>query len=161
VALLRIVVRPVELGDLKSVADLMVEMDEFYDEPDRESVEIKIANMREFLFGTPPSAYLLVARDENDPATLGLAAYSYLWPAIGSTRSLYLKELYVRQARRRTDIGRLLMESLLRLAYEYGCSRIEWTTDRTNQAARSFYLVLGASVQDDKLMYRWTVPPSL
>jgi GNAT superfamily N-acetyltransferase len=149
-----IVVSPVEIDDLESAADLMVEMDEFYDEPHRESTDTKVANMREFLFGTQPSAFLLVARDEEDPTVLGLAAYSYLWPAVGTTRSLYLKELYVRRARRRDGVGRLLMDSLLRIAEQSGCSRVEWITDRGNGGAQQFYAAVHASMADGKLFYR-------
>lgn len=149
-----IVVRPVEIDDLESVAELMIEMDEFYDEPDRESTETKIANMREFLFGAPPSAYLLIAHDEGDSAIVGMAAYSYLWPAVGTTRSLYLKELYVLKARRRDGVGRLLMDGLLRLADKSGSSRVEWTTDRGNHGALQFYAAVRASVADGKLFYR-------
>lgn len=150
-----IVVRPVEIDDLPAVAELMVEMDDFYDEPDRESAESKVESMRKFLFGTQPSAYLLVAHDEDDPAALGMAAYSYLWPAVGSSRSLYLKELYVRQARRRGGIGGLLMKSLFSLATEHNCSRVELTTDRTNVQAQNFYVSLGAMAADDKVFYRF------
>ena len=150
-----IVVRPVEIDDLGSVAELMIEMDEFYDEPDRESAETKIVNMREVLFGIPPSAYTLVAYDEDDPTALGIAAYSYLWPAVGTTRSLYLKELYVRRAQRRDGIGRLLMEALVSIARKSECSRVEWTTDRDNFDARAFYVAFVEESVKSKLFYRF------
>jgi GNAT superfamily N-acetyltransferase len=41
-----------------------------------------------------------------------MASYSFLWPAAGVTRSLYLKELYVAQDWQRQGIGKLLMDSL-------------------------------------------------
>jgi GNAT superfamily N-acetyltransferase len=148
------VVRPVEISDLQSVAELLVEMDKFYDEPEPESVETKITNMREYVFGAPPSAYLLVAHEENDPTVLGIAAYSFLWPAVGTTRSLYLKELYVRQARRRGGIGRLLMDRLFALAQDSGCSRVEWTTDYNNSDAQGFYSSIGTEPDDGKLFFR-------
>lgn len=149
-----IVVRPVEIDDLKSVAELMVEMDEFYDEPHRESTETKAENMRKFLFGTPPSAYLVVAHDEDDPSALGIAAYSYLWPAVGTSRSLYLKEMYVRHGHRRDGIGVLLMRRLFVVAIESSCSRVEWTTDRSNVEAQRFYSSLGFDAADSKIFFR-------
>ncbi len=148
------VVRPAESTDLESVADILAEMDEFYGEEDRESIEVKIAHMRAFLFGSPPSAYLLVAVEESIAAAVGVATYSFLWPAVGTTRSLYLKELYVRQSRRRDGIGRLLMDNLAATATLFGCSRIEWTTDRSNAGAQDFYLSVGAERSDGKLFYR-------
>lgn len=149
-----IVVRPVELRDLEPVADLLIEMDKFYDEPERESAETKVANMKKFLFGEPPSAYLLVAHEEGDAAMFGIAAYSFLWPAIGTSRSLHLKELYVRQAHRRDGIGRLLMDSISEAARSSRCSRVEWTTDRGNTNAQEFYSSFGVDADDRKLFYR-------
>jgi hypothetical protein len=43
----------------------------------------------------------MLAWDGDDLA--GFAAYSFLWPAVGLTRSLFLKELYVAEAARRTQ----------------------------------------------------------
>jgi GNAT superfamily N-acetyltransferase len=56
-----------------------------------------------------------------------MAAYSFLWPAAGVTRSLYLKELYVAEAFRRQSIGALLMQRLCQIALEHERSRVEWT----------------------------------
>ena len=42
----------------------------------------------------------------NDARLVGIAAYSLLWPAIGLTRSLYLKELYVPEGVLRTGIDK-------------------------------------------------------
>src|SRR6266581_9292618 len=45
----------------------------------------------------------------------GFAAYSFLWPAIGLTRSLYLKELYVDvhgDGRDRSAAGRALVDAI-------------------------------------------------
>ncbi len=83
-----------------------------------------------------------------------MAAYSFLWPTVGLTRSLYLKELYVAQACRGRGIGRLLMQALFGLAAKHGCSRVEWTTDRGNTSAQAFYHRLGLPVHASKLFYR-------
>lgn len=151
---MEIVVRPVEIGDLESVAELLVEMDNFYDELERESVETKMANMQEFLFGPLPSAYLLVAHDKSEAIIVGVAAYSFLWPAIGTTHSLYLKELYVSENHRTLGLGRALMDGLGVVARERGCTRVEWTTDRSNTVAQDFYTSLGAKRLETKIFYR-------
>jgi len=66
--------------------------------------------VRDILFGTPPLAYSLIARDEDKPA--GFAAYSFLWPAVGLTASLYRKELCIAQAYRRSGAGRISGEDI-------------------------------------------------
>jgi GNAT superfamily N-acetyltransferase len=85
---------------------------------------------------------------------VGFAAYSFLWPAIGLTRSLYLKELYVSGAARKKGIGRVLMQRLYQIAAKNECSRVEWTTDRDNVDAQRFYAQLGVPVKESKLFYR-------
>ena len=85
---------------------------------------------------------------------MGIASYSFLWPAAGVTRSLYLKELYVRQAARRRGVGKLLMDELTGVANLHHCSRIEWTTEPENADAQAFYATLGAEVFAGKVFYR-------
>ena len=122
-------------GDETAIAALCAELDEFYgDLPAGEQAE-RAQQVRGTLFGTPPLAYALIAWEEDKPA--GLAAYSFLWPAAGVTASLYLKELYVAQAYRRSGVGRILMHGLRDIARRRGLSRVEWTTDTSNQGAQA------------------------
>jgi GNAT superfamily N-acetyltransferase len=72
------------------------------------------------------------------------------------TASLYLKELYVADAYRRACTGRLLMDGLYDVARRRGLSRVEWTTDTSNQGAREFYEALGAKPVPSKIFYRVT-----
>ena len=59
---------------------------------------------------------MLLARDE-DGVLAGFASYSFLWPAVGLTASLYLKELYVAASRQRHGVGTLLMQGLCRCTF--------------------------------------------
>jgi len=131
------------------LAELLAERDRFYGvtRPDTEPAAIADA-----LFGPLPAGRALLAFD--DDALAGLAAYSFLWPAAGVTRSLYLKELFVPAALRRHGIGRLLMRELGRIAAEHRCSRIEWTADSDNPDAQRFYASLGAEPLATKIFYR-------
>jgi GNAT superfamily N-acetyltransferase len=141
-------------GDEIHIAALCTELDEFYGDLPAGTPHERAAQVRDVLFGTPPLAYALVAWDGDAPA--GLAAYSFLWPAAGLTASLYLKELYVAEAYRRTGIGNLLMDGLWEVARRRGLSRVEWTTDTSNEGARAFYEALGAKPLTSKIFYRVT-----
>src|SRR5260370_14810076 len=99
------------------------------------------AQVAEALFTSPPAGYALLAWDGTQLA--GLAAYSFLWPAVGLTRSLYLKELYVGGAYRRHGTRPLLMKAIFCPAAKHGCSRVEWTTGTGNTGAQNFYHRLG------------------
>jgi GNAT superfamily N-acetyltransferase len=128
---------------------LLAERDRFYGVswPEPEAAAIEDA-----LFGPVPAGRALVAL--HDGAVVGLAAYSFLWPAAGVTRSLYLKELFVRATARRHGIGRSLLRELHAIAAEHRCSRIEWTADTDNPDAQRFYAALGAEPLATKLFYR-------
>ncbi|MET7780717.1 GNAT family N-acetyltransferase [Streptomyces sp. NPDC005388] len=96
---------------------------------------------------------LLVEDEAGD--IVGLAAYSFLWPSAGSTHSLFLKELYVRDTLRRQGVGARLMDELRAVAAaRSGCSRVEWMTDRDNPGARAFYKSLGFEEFEGKIVYR-------
>ena len=100
----------------------------------------------------PTAAYALLAWDSTRLA--GFAAYSFLWPAAGLTRSLYLKELYVAGDCRHRGVGKMLMQAVFDVASKHGCSRVEWTTDRDNSGAQGFYAALGLPTQPSKVFYR-------
>jgi GNAT superfamily N-acetyltransferase len=138
--------------DVPTIAALLEEVDRFYGVTEFEPEEQRIAQMRGLLFRTVPVAFVLLAHDAG--AVVGLAAYSFLWPAAGVTASLYLKELYVREPHRGRGAGRLLMARLQEVAAAEGCSRVEWTTDRDNDTAQAFYKAAGFEVDSTKIFYR-------
>ena len=134
---------------MPGLAELLGERDRFYG-VSRSDPEL--ASIADALFGPVPAGRALVA--VLDGVLAGLAAYSFLWPAAGVTRSLYLKELFVRATARRHGIGRLLMGELHAVAAEHRCSRVEWTADTDQPEAQRFYAALGAEVLETKLFYR-------
>src|ERR1044072_4162971 len=127
-------------------------MDRFYGATELEPVESRLAQVREALFGQIPAGAAVV--EWNDDELVGIAAYSFLWPAVGVTRSVYLKELYVADRARRLGVGTALMRKLHEIAEKHGCSRVEWMTDSYNADAQQFYARLGASVNEGKVFYR-------
>ena len=145
-------IAPAGPEDAVAMASLLEEMDHFYGDDITESAEERIRQINDALFATPPAAYALLAWDKEQLA--GLAAYSFVWPAVGLTRSLYLKELYVAERHRSQGVGQLLMQALFDLAGKCGCSRVEWTTDHSNVGAQAFYSQLGVSAHPSKIFYR-------
>lgn len=141
-------------GDETAIAALCTGLEEYYgDLPEGLPAE-RAAQVRDVLFGDPPVARALIAWDDRAPA--GFAAYSLLWPAAGLTASLYLKELYVADAYRRAGVGKQLMDGLYAVARRRGLSRVEWTTDTSNEGAQAFYEALGAKPLPSKIFYRVT-----
>lgn len=144
--------RPATRGDVDALAALLEEMDRSYGalavgSPDRRRQEI-----RQALFSDKPAAGALLAWDA--PHLVGFGTYSYLWPAVGLTRSLFLKELYVTEAARRQGVGRAIMRNLCEVAVKQGCSRVEWMTDGPNLDAQTFYRRFSVAPDTSKVFYR-------
>jgi len=147
-----ITVAPARFAHVEAIAEMAEEMDRFYGATKVDPAGVRISQISEALFSDHPSAYALLAWDDGRP--VGLASYSFLWPAVGLTCSLYLKELYVSATARRTGAGKLLMRHLYDIAVKNGCSRVEWTTDSDNREAQLFYAELGVPVKESKIFYR-------
>lgn len=147
-----ITLAPAKQTDVEAMASILAEVDEYYGATREEPSDERLRLISEAVFGPRPPAHVLLAWD--DDRLVGLASYSFLWPAAGVTRSIYLKELYVVQQSRRHGIGRLLMSELCRIALDNGCSRVEWTADTDNPAALRFYETLGVPPNSTKRMYR-------
>jgi len=145
-------VRPATPDDIDALAALVEEMDRFYGASEVDPLDLRRRQIEQALFSEPPTAYALLAFD--DAAPVGFASYSFLWPAVGLTRSLYLKELYVSDAQQGSGVGRQLIESLSEVARNHNCSRLEWTTDQDNLGAQAFYEALGYKQHPTKLVYR-------
>lgn len=139
-------------ADVSALVGLLEELDRFYGATEFPPLDVRERQVEASLFGPMPAGRVLIAEDDAD--VVGLASYSRLWPAVGVTASLYLKELYVRKTHRRQGVGRQLMAKICRIADDSGCSRVEWTTDRQNVEAQAFYRQLGAPVASAKVMYR-------
>jgi GNAT superfamily N-acetyltransferase len=147
-----ITVSPAQRRDAAAIAALLEDLGRFYGTTESESLDRRLSQINEAIFTSPPAAYALLARDGD--RVVGLASYSFLWPAVGATRSLYLKELYVRDAYRRQGAGKLLMQAIFEKAARFGCSRVEWTTDAGNAAAQAFYAKVGLATHPSKVFYR-------
>ena len=140
---------------IEAMAGLLAELDAFYGATTAEPLAVRLQQIKEALFSEVNAGHALLAWDGMQ--LVGLAAYSYLWPAAGLTRSLFLKELYIAQSHQRQGVGKLLMESLTEVAVKHGCSRVEWMTEETNVAAQEFYAALDAPVDESKVFYRVTL----
>jgi GNAT superfamily N-acetyltransferase len=145
-------IRPAQPEDVDAIAALAEEMDSYYGTPPTEPIAVRRNQINDVLFGTPPAAHALLAID--DRSAIGLASYSFLWPAVGLTRSLYLKELFITEPRRRDGVGTQLMQAILATASDNQCTRVEWTADDDNPAAQHFYGALGFEVLTSKRFHR-------
>ncbi|MBN1174984.1 MAG: GNAT family N-acetyltransferase [Micromonosporaceae bacterium] len=146
-------IRPAEPSDLAVIAALIGEIEQYYGASRVQPLDERQAQVQQALFDTPPPG--LRARGRNRRRRGRRPDYSYLWPAAGSTHSMFLKELFVRESARRHGIATTLVRTLQTIAADRaGCSRLEWLTDRDNPTARAFHQALGASELDSTIVYQ-------
>jgi GNAT superfamily N-acetyltransferase len=76
----------------------------------------------------------------------GSIVLNVTFPAFELSRALYIRDLYVAQAMRRSGVGQTLVKAAARLTYAQGFSALDWTTETDNAAARQMYESCGARV---------------
>jgi GNAT superfamily N-acetyltransferase len=143
---------PAQPQDAPAIAAILGDVQLHYGDGGAEPAVVDAAFVAEMLFGPEPAARMLLAKE--DGALLGFAAYSFHWPSMRGTRSMFLKELFVRKEQRGRGIGRMFMDALRDTAVATGCSRLEWTTDTDNPDAQRFYEGMGFPAYPKKIFYR-------
>lgn len=85
--------------------------------------------------------------ETSDGEIIGYVTYFfcyYTWTG----KSLYMDDLYVKQAYRGKGIGSKLMDKVIRFAKESGCHKLRWQVSNWNTPAIRFYKKLGADVDN-------------
>jgi GNAT superfamily N-acetyltransferase len=98
--------------------------------------------LRHRLFGPERFAEAIIAYQHNEP--VAFAVYFFNFSTFQALPGLYLEDIFVRPAFRRSSIGRQLFAFLSNKAQESGCARIELSVLDWNEEAIRFYRNLGA-----------------
>ena len=110
--------------------------------------------LRATLFGPTPSAHVVIARVDDEPA--GFALWFYNYSTFLAKPGLYLEDLFVYPQFRGQGVGRALLQHLASIAVERGCGRMEWAVLDWNAPAIGFYRRLGATLLEDWRVCRVT-----
>jgi ribosomal protein S18 acetylase RimI-like enzyme len=125
-------------------------MERFYDGEQAIAADLIRERLGRALEGQPDGMIIMALREK----ALGFAALSEIFPGTALRTLWYLKDLYVRNDARRRTIGEGLMRAAAREVIARGGHRLEFTTDSRNEAARRFYVRLGAR-QAPKVFYQF------
>jgi GNAT superfamily N-acetyltransferase len=143
---LDIVIRRPTKADVQGLARHFSEMQSHYKRPVSDAAAVKAAA----LACKPPvntfDPHVLIAAAGDN--VVGSLVMNVTFPAAELTLSLYIRDLYVAQAARRSGVGRMLVKAAQRLRATEGFSALEWTTDSSNAAARKLYETCGARQMD-------------
>lgn len=138
--------------DFSEAVRLFVELSSYYLGGNGSSESEVEESIKWNLLG-PDSGVKLVLAFEDGMA-VGLATISLLYPAPKETGQLFVKELFVSQARQNHGVGGKIMGFIARFAQSKNCSRLDFAVDSDNQKAITFYQGLGISQLDSKLYFR-------
>jgi GNAT superfamily N-acetyltransferase len=94
----------------------------------------------------------LVAETEHEP--VGYALICRGFEAHTGKRRLWLGDLYVRAAARRSGAGRALMTAVASRALDLDCAAVYWELWRPNAVGRAFYERLDAEETGDLALMR-------
>jgi GNAT superfamily N-acetyltransferase len=110
--------------------------------------------LREVLFGSEPSAKVVLAFCNDEP--VGFAVYFFNFSTWLGRPGLYLEDLFVKPEARGHGYGRALLVHLAQIAQSRDCGRMEWAVLDWNEPAIGFYKTLGAKPQHDWTVFRLT-----
>jgi GNAT superfamily N-acetyltransferase len=115
--------------------------------------EITAATWRRFFDEREP-VFALVAEAEG--ALIGLTHYLFHRSTTLIGPICYLQDLYTVPERRRSGVGRLLIEAVYRRALESGSLRVYWQTHETNLIAQRLYAQVAE--RSGFIVYRRNLP---
>jgi GNAT superfamily N-acetyltransferase len=118
-----------------------------------------VDELEDALFGADAFVNLTIAERPHAPGTsfAGLAMWFRTFSSWARTSGIWLEDMFVVEAHRRSGVGRELMDYLR--AQTGG--RIEWDVTPGNVAAERFYRNLGAVALPGITRYRWVANDAL
>jgi len=128
--------------DVPAIAGLVEELAVF--EQLEHLIKLTPEALQEHLFGAKPVIEAWVGVIEGEVVAYAICFTSY--STFLGKPGLYLEDLYVRPAHRRSGLGKGLLKFLAGLAIERNYGRFEWTVLDWNVDAIRFYEGLGAEV---------------
>lgn len=145
-------IRPAEPRDLPAIVQLIGELAEF--EHLSHLCEVTAETLEPHLFGPRPVAECLLGEIRGE--VVAFALFFTNFSTFLGKPGLYLEDLYVRPAHRRSGLGKALLVQLAELTCERGYGRLDWTVLDWNEDAIRFYQKLGAEVMPQWRICRLT-----
>ncbi len=87
-------------------------------------------------------------------SVIGYALYFPTFSSFLASRGVWLEDLFVRPAHRRTGVGRALLAAVAADLREVGGERLEWAALDWNEPALRFYKALGARTMGEWVTHR-------
>ncbi len=138
-------IRPAQENDVDAIFELIMGLAAYEKLTDKVTGDSEL--LRSHLFGVRPYAESIVA--ELDDRVVGFGLFFHSYSTFLTQPGLYLEDVFVLPEYRRQGIGKALMTSVIKIANQRGCGRLEWSVLDWNQPAIEFYQHLGATILPD------------
>ena len=135
-----IAIRQASAADMPLIVSLVRGLAEY--EGLSHAVRMEEAVLERHLFGPRPMAEVLIGELDGNPS--GFALFFHNFSTFEGHPGIWLEDLFVIPAARRSGLGRKLLGEVARIAVERGCARMEWSVLDWNMMAINFYRSLGA-----------------
>jgi len=145
-------IRNANVGDVPIIMRLIRDLATYERAPN--DVIATEQDLREVLFGTEPSAKVVIAFESAAP--VGFAVYFFNFSTWLGRPGLYLEDLFVKPEMRGRGYGRALLVHLAKIARDHHCGRMEWAVLTWNDPAIQFYKKLGAVPLEEWRVFRLT-----
>jgi GNAT superfamily N-acetyltransferase len=145
-----LLIRPARPEDVPLLLDLLRELAEY--ERLADQVQATEELFEKALFSERPAAEALIAERDGEP--LGYALFFPTFSTFLAIQGIWLEDLFVRPAHRKSGAGRALLAAVAARARELGAERLEWSALKWNELALGFYRALGAQRMDEWVTHR-------
>lgn len=145
-------IRPAQVEDVDPIFELILGLAKYEQLTDRVTGNSDL--LRSHLFGSRPYAESIVA--ELDTKIVGFGLFFHNYSTFLTQPGLHLEDVFVLPEYRRQGIGKALMMSVAKIAFDRGCGRLEWSVLDWNQPAIDFYQSLGATILPEWKICRMT-----
>lgn len=117
-----------------------------------DQVEATEAQIINHLFSEKNYAECIIGFENNIP--IGFALFFHNYSTFVSRPGIYLEDLFVKEKYRGKGYGKKLLLSLVKIADERNCGRVEWSVLNWNKPAIDFYEGIGAIPMNEWTVYR-------
>ncbi|MBV2128466.1 GNAT family N-acetyltransferase [Arsukibacterium indicum] len=145
-------VRAATSDDAATILQFITELAIFEKAENEVLTSVELINQT--LFSADAKAHALICEKAGEP--IGFAVYFYNYSTWLGKYGLYLEDLYVTPAARRTGAGKVIFKALAKIAAANNCGRFEWSVLDWNEPAIKFYQALGAQAKTEWIGYRLT-----
>ena len=150
-------IRPATRSDVPEIFAMIRELAEY--ENSGHEVQSNEELLQSSLFADDPAVWcsILEHRDNQSWVVAGFAIWFRNYFTWTAKHSIYLDDLYVREAYRGRGYGKALLQHLAQICVDRGYPRLDWWVLDWNPAVE-FYKSIGAIGMDEWTVFRLTGP---